>query len=81
MDITSLDKTHTITAKEKEQKKNPINTETIEHIAKTTQSTNRSEENKEKRVNKITSTRMGKARATGRGEQERVTTDQLLYGC
>ena len=37
MDINSQDKTHTITAKEKEQKKNPINTVTIEHITQTTQ--------------------------------------------
>ena len=80
MDINSQDITHTITAKEKEQKRNPINTVTIEHITQTTQSTNRSEQNKEKRVNKIT-TRMGKARATGSREQERVITDQLCYGC
>ena len=77
MDINGQDITHTITAKEKEQKRNPINTVTIEHI---TQTTNRSEQNKEKRVNKIT-TRMGKARATGSREQERVITDQLCYGC
>ena len=32
MDINSQDITHTITAKEKEQKRNPINTVTIEHI-------------------------------------------------
>ena len=81
MDINSQDKTHTITAKEKEQKRNPINTVTIEHITQATQSTNRSEQNKEKRVNKITSTRMGKARATGSREQKRVITDQLCYGC
>ena len=81
MDINSQDKTHTITAKEKEQKRNPINTVTIEHITQTTQSTNRSEQNKEKRVNNITSTRMGKARTTGSREQERVIKDQLCYGC
>ena len=81
INVNSQDKTHTITAKEKEQKRNPINTVTIEHITQTTQSTNRSEQNKEKRVNKITSTRMGKARATGSREQERVITDQLCYGC
>ena len=80
MDINSQDITHTITAKEKEQKRNPINTVTVEHITQTTQSTNRSEQNKEKRVNKIT-TRMGKARATGSRKQERVITDQLCYGC
>ena len=40
MDINSQDKTHTITAKEKE-KRNPINTVTIEHITQTIQSTNR----------------------------------------
>ena len=34
MDIKSQDKTHTITAKEKEQKRNPINTVTSEHITK-----------------------------------------------
>ena len=60
MDINSQDKTHTITAKVKKQKKNPINTVTIDHITQTTQSTNRSEQNKGKRVNKITSTRMEK---------------------
>ena len=42
MDINSQDKTHTITAKEKEQKKNPLNTVTSEHITQTIQSTNRS---------------------------------------
>ena len=81
INVNSQDKTHTITAKEKEQKRNPINTVTIEHITQTTQSTNRSEQNKEKRVNNITSTRMGKARTTGSREQERVITDQLCYGC
>ena len=81
MDINSQDKTHTITAKEKEQKRNPINTVTIEHITQTTQSTTRSEQNKEKRVNKITSTRMGNTKATGSREEERVITDQLCYGC
>ena len=49
MDINSQDITHTITAKEKEQKRNPISTVTIEHISQTTQSTNRSEQNKEKK--------------------------------
>ena len=49
MDINSQVITHTITAKEKEQKRNPINTVTIEHITQTTQSTNRSEQNKEKK--------------------------------
>ena len=53
---------------------------TTEQIAQTTQSTNRSEQNKEKRVN-ITSTRVCKARTTGGREQERVITDQLCYGC
>ena len=57
-----------------------MNTVTSEHITQTTQSTNRSEQNKEERVNKIT-TRMGKARATGSREHERVITDQLCYGC
>ena len=81
INVNSQDKTHTITAKEKEQKRNRLNTVTTEHMTQTTQSTNRSEQNKEKRVNKITSTRMGKARATGSREQERVITDQLCYGC
>ena len=81
MSINSQDKTHTITAKEKEQKRNLLNTVTNEHITQTTQSTNRSEQNKEKRVNKVTSTRTGKERATGSREQERVITDQLCYGC
>ena len=58
-----------------------MNTVTTEHIAQTTQSSNRSEQNKEKRVNNITSTRMVKARTTGSREQERVITDQLCYGC
>ena len=64
ININSQDKTHTITAKEKEQKRNLLNTVTTEHIAQTTQSTNRPEQNKEKRVNNII-TRMGKARTTG----------------
>ena len=81
INVNSQDKTHTITAKEKEQKRNLLNTVTTEHITQTTQSTNRSEQNKEKRVNNITSTRMGKARTTGSREQERVITDQLCYGC
>ena len=58
-----------------------MNTLTTEHIAQTTQSTNRSEQNKEKRINNITSTRMGKARTTGSREQERVITDHLCYRC
>ena len=81
INISSQDKTHTITSKEKEQKKNQLNTVTTEHIAQTTQSTHRSEQNNERRVNNITSTRMGKARTTGSREQERVITDQLRYGC
>ena len=52
---------------------------TTEHIAQTTQSTNGSEQNKEKRFNNITSTRVCKARTTGGREQERVITDQLCY--
>ena len=56
--------------KEKEQKRNLLNTVT-----------QRSQQNKEQRVNNITSTRMGKARITGCREQERVITDQLCYGC
>ena len=77
INVNSQDKTHTITAKEKEQKRNRLNTVTTEHITQTTQSTNRSEQNKEKRVNNITSTRVCKARTTGGREQERVITDQL----
>ena len=64
ININSQNKTNTITAKEKE-KRNLFNTVTTEHIAQKTQSTNRSEQNKEKRVNNITSTGMGKARRTG----------------
>ena len=79
INVNSQDKTHTITAKEKEQKRNLLNTVTTEQIAETTQSTNRSEQNREKRVNNITSTRMGKARTTDSREQERVITDQLCY--
>ena len=37
IDINNQDKTHTITAKEKEQKSNLLNTVTTEHIAQTTQ--------------------------------------------
>ena len=81
INIKSQDKTHTITAKEKEQNRNQMNIVTTEHITQATQSINRSEQNKEKRVNNITSTRMGKARTTGSREQERVITDQLCYGC
>ena len=44
------------------------------------QSANRSEQNKEQRVNDIT-TKMIKARTTGCREQERMMTDQLCYGC
>ena len=58
-----------------------MNTVTTEHIAQTAQSANRSEQNKETRVNNITSTRMGKTRITDSREQERVITDQLCYGC
>ena len=60
ININSQDKTHTITAKEKEQKRNLLKTATTEHTAQTRQPTNRSE-NKEQRVNNITSTRMAKA--------------------
>ena len=41
MNINSQDKTHTIAAKENEQKRNPLNTVTIEHITQTIQSTNK----------------------------------------
>ena len=44
------------------------------------QSASRSEQNKEQRVNDIT-TKMIKARTTGCREQERMMTDQLCYGC
>ena len=44
ININSQDKTHTITAKVKEQKRNLLNTAITEHIAQITQSTNRSEE-------------------------------------
>ena len=81
ININSQDKTHTIAAKEKEQKRIRLNTITTEHIAQTTQSTSRSEQKKGKRINNITSTRMGKARTTGSREQERMITDQLCYGC
>ena len=75
ININSQDKTHAITAKQKEKKSNLMNT------AQTTQSTNRLEQKKEQRVNNITSTRMGKTRVAGCREQERVITDQLSYGC
>ena len=81
ININSQDKTHAITAKQKEKKSSLLNTATTEHTAQTTQSTNRLEQKKEQRVNSITSTRMGKTRATGCREQERVITDQLSYGC
>ena len=81
INIDNQDKIHTNTAKEKEQKSNLLNTVTTEHIAQTAQSTNRSEQNKEQRVNNIITTRIGKARTTGCREQERVITDQLCYGC
>ena len=38
ININSQDKSHTITSKEKEQKRNLLNTVTTEHIAQTTQS-------------------------------------------
>ena len=60
---------------------NLLNTATTEHTAQTTQSTNGLEQKKEQRVNNITSTRMGRTRAAGCREQERVITDQLSYGC
>ena len=81
INIDNQDKIHTNTAKEKEQQSNLLNTVTTEHIAQTTQSTNRSKQNKEQRVNNIITTRMGKARKTGCIEQERVITDQLCCGC
>ena len=58
-----------------------MNTVTTKHIAQTKKSPKRSQQNKEQRVNNITSTRMRKARITGCREQERVITDQLCYGC
>ena len=81
INIDNQDKIHTNTAKEKEKRSNLLNTVTTEHIAQTIQSTNRSEQNEEQRVNNIITTRMGKARRTGCREQERVITDQLCYGC
>ena len=81
INIDNQDKIRADTAKEKERKSNLLNTVTTEHIAQTTQSTNRSEQNKEQRVNNIITTRMSKVRTTGCREQERVITDQLCYGC
>ena len=52
--INSQDKTRTITAKEKEQKSNLLNKVTTEHIGQTVQSRNRWEQNKERRINNIT---------------------------
>ena len=52
--INSQDKTRTITAKEKEQKSNLLNKVTTEHIGQTVQSRNRWEQNKEWRINNIT---------------------------
>ena len=80
ININGQDKTHTITAKEKEQKRSLLNTVTTEHIAQTTQSTNKSELNKEKRGNNITSNKNGQSKNNSR-EQERVFTDQLCHGC
>ena len=54
VNINSQDETHAVTAKEKEQKRNLLNTVTTEYITQTTQSANRSEQNKEKRVINIT---------------------------
>ena len=65
ININSQDKTHAITAKQKEKKSNLLNTATTEHTAQTTQSTNGLEQNKEQRFNNIASTRMGKTRAAG----------------
>ena len=48
-----------------EQKSNQLNLVTTEHIAQTTQSTNRTEQNKEKKVNNIITTRTGNGRTTG----------------
>ena len=56
-----------------------MKTVTSEHIAQTTQSTDRSEQNKAQRVNNIITKGMGKTRTTG--SKERVITDQLCYGC
>ena len=52
--INSQDKTRTITAKEKEQKSNLLNKVTTEHIGQTVQSRNRWEQNKERRINNVT---------------------------
>ena len=81
INIDNQDKIHTNTAKGKEQKSNLLNTVPTEHIAQKAQSTNRSEQNKEQRVNNIITTRMGEARTIGCREQERMITDQLGYGC
>ena len=43
ININSQDKTHAITAKQKEKKSSLLNTATTEHTAQTTQSTNRLE--------------------------------------
>ena len=65
INIDSQEKIHTNTAKEKEQRSNLLNTVATEHIAQTTQSTNRSEQNQEERVNNTITTRMDKSRTTG----------------
>ena len=62
--INNQDKIYTVTAKQKEQNSDLLNTVTTEHIAQATQSTNRLEQNKEQRVNNIAITKMGKARTT-----------------
>ena len=78
--LTTKIKFTPIQQKEKEKKSNLLNTVTTEHIAQTTQSTNKSEQNKEQGVNNII-TRMGKRITTACREQEKVITDQLCYGC
>ena len=80
INIDNKDTIHANAAKEKEQKSNQLNTVTTEHKVQTTQWTKRSEQNKEQRVNNVITTRTCKE-STGCREQERVSTDQLFYGC
>ena len=63
----------------KRNKKATCRTQSPLNTAQTTQSTNRSEQNKEQEVSNIATTKMGKARTTGCREQERAITDQLCY--
>ena len=80
INIDNKDTIHANAAKEKEQKSNQLNTVTTEHKVQTTQWRKRSEQNEEQRVNNEITTRTCKE-STGCREQERVSTDQLFYGC